>query len=72
MSSVLKNIRSKINSTTVFISFVLSIMIINNYNQCNKYDESDVVVKTSYYFAILILVIACLLLLVILYDFLYH
>ena len=57
--------RGKINTVTIIIAFVLSIMVINNYNQCddNKgYSTgSKPYVQGSYIIAIIVLIVACLL-----------
>ena len=52
------------NTVTLVTAFVLSIMVINNYRQCEKgvgYPESHPIVNMSYYLSIFILVVACLL-----------
>ena len=56
-------LRSKLNTVTLVIAFVLSIMVINNYRQCGAtgYPESKPIVNSSYYLSILILVVACIL-----------
>jgi len=56
--------RGMINTVTLATAFVLSIMVINNYRQCEKgkgYPASHPIVNMSYYIAILILVVACVL-----------
>jgi hypothetical protein len=56
--------RGSINTVTMVIAFVLSIMVINNYRQCEKgkgYPSSAPIVKMSYTLSIIIL-IACVLL----------
>ena len=58
------NYRGMINTVTLATAFVLSIMVINNYRQCEKgvgYPESHPIVNMSYYLSIFILVVACLL-----------
>ncbi len=56
--------RGSINTLTMIVAFVLSIMVINNYRQCEKgkgYPSSAPIVKMSYALSIIIL-IACVLL----------
>ena len=56
--------RGSINTMTMGVAFVLSIMVINNYNQCKKgigYSDSAPIVTTSYALAIIILIACCLL-----------
>jgi hypothetical protein len=57
---MIANARSKLNTVTLVISFVLCIMIINNYNQCKKYPADNSAVKASYGIAIVVLIISCL------------
>ena len=62
--------RGMINTTTLLISFVLCIMVINNYRQCKGpdgkagggYKGSTPIVNYSYYVSVLILIAAVLLL----------
>ena len=56
--------RGMINTVTLATAFVLSIMVINNYRQCEAgkgYPASKPIVSMSYYIAIMILVVACVL-----------
>ena len=56
--------RGYINTLTMGVAFVMSIMVINNYNQCKKgkgYPDSAPIVTTSYALAIIILIACCLL-----------
>ena len=56
--------RGAVNTMTVAVAFALSIMVINNYRQCEDgkgYPESRTFVNMSYYLAIAILVACCLL-----------
>ena len=56
--------RGKINTVTLGIAMVLSIMVINNYRQCQDgkgYPASKPIVQGSYIISIMILVVACLL-----------
>ena len=58
------NFRGMINTVTLATAFVLSIMVINNYRQCEKgvgYPTSAPIVNMSYVLAIIILIVACLL-----------
>ena len=58
------NFRGMINTVTLASAFVLSIMVINNYRQCEAgkgYPTSKPIVSMSYYLSIFILVVACLL-----------
>jgi hypothetical protein len=59
------NIRGMINTATLITAFVLSIMVINNYRQCENgkgYPTNAPIVKMSYGVAVLILIAAVLLL----------
>ena len=59
-----KSIRGTANTFTLLIAFVLSIMVINNYRQCDGgkgYPDSSQSVKISYIVAIVILIACCLL-----------
>lgn len=56
--------RGKLNMITLVTAFVLSIMVINNYNQCQAgkgYPADNGFVKFSYAIGIIILIIVCLL-----------
>ena len=56
--------RGSINTMTMAVAFVLSIMVINNYRQCKPgsgYPSSAPIVKLSYTLSILILVACCML-----------
>ena len=58
-----KSARGMVNMMTLVTAFVLSIMVINNYNQCKDgagYPTDHTFVKGSYWLAILILVVACI------------
>jgi hypothetical protein len=63
------NARGMINTTTLAVAMVLSIMVINNYRQCKGpngkagggYKGSTPIVDYSYYAAVLILIAAVLL-----------
>ena len=58
------NFRGMINTVTLATAFVLSIMVINNYRQCEAgkgYPTSAPMVSMSYWIAVMILVVACLL-----------
>ena len=63
------NARGMINTTTLAVAMVLSIMVINNYRQCKDakgvagggYKGSTPIVDYSYYAAVLILIAAVLL-----------
>lgn len=56
-----KSARGLINMMTLATAFVLSIMVINNYRQCERYPKNKPIVKGSYIFAIIVLVVVCLL-----------
>ena len=61
---ILSRFRGMINTVTLAIAFVLSIMIINTNRQCKEgkgYDTSTPIVSMSYWIAVMILVIACIL-----------
>ena len=61
---ILSRFRGMINTVTLAIAFVLSIMIINTNRQCKEgkgYDTSTPIVSMSYVLAVIILVVACLL-----------
>ena len=61
---ILSRFRGMINTVTLAIAFVLSIMIINTNRQCKAgkgYDTSTPIVSMSYVLAVIILVVACLL-----------
>ena len=56
--------RGKINTVTLGVAMVLSIMVINNYRQCQDgkgYPSSKPIVQGSYIISIMILIVACLL-----------
>jgi hypothetical protein len=56
--------RGKVDTVTLSVAFVLSIMVINNYRQCEDgkgYPKSHTFVSMSYTLAI-VLLIACILL----------
>ena len=56
--------RGKLNMITLVTAFVLSIMVINNHNQCKEgkgYPASHGFVTFSYAVGIIILIIVCLL-----------
>jgi hypothetical protein len=58
------NLRGMINTVTLGTAFVLSIMVINNYRQCEAgkgYPTSAPMVHWSYYLSIIVLIVACLL-----------
>ena len=58
------NFRGMINTVTLTTAFVLSIMVINNYRQCEAgkgYPTSKPIVSMSYVISIIILIVACLL-----------
>jgi hypothetical protein len=58
------NFRGKLNMVTLVTAFVLSIMVINNHNQCQAgkgYPTEHGFVKFSYAIGIIILIIVCLL-----------
>ena len=57
-------LRTHLNTVTLVTAFVLSIMVINNYRQCEDgkgYPEKHPNVKHSYQIAVGILVICCIL-----------
>ena len=57
-----KSARGMVNMMTLVTAFVLSIMVINNYNQCAEgsgYPKDRTFVKGSYWLAIMVLVVAC-------------
>ena len=62
------NARGLVNTSTLAVAFVLSIMVINNYRQCrapgNKKAGSgyknDMYVEYSYYLAVIVLIAAVL------------
>jgi hypothetical protein len=58
--------RGKVNMMVIVVAFVLSIMVVNTYNQCNKnakgtLGSKDQIAYGSYVLAILVIV-ACVLL----------
>jgi len=56
------NIRGKLNIVTLVTSFVLSIMVINNYRQCEEkkgYPQHHGFVQFSYGISVVILIICC-------------
>ena len=56
--------RDAVNTLTMAVAFALSIMVINNYRQCESgkgYPASHPVVTMSYVLAIIILIACCLL-----------
>jgi hypothetical protein len=58
------NYRGKLNTITLVTAFVLSIMVINNYRQCEAgkgYPEDHGFVSLSYGISVTILVITCVL-----------
>ena len=63
------NARGMINTTTLAVAFVLSIMVINNYRQCRDsskkagsgYAKGSTFVDISYYMSVIILIAAVLL-----------
>jgi hypothetical protein len=64
------NARGMVNTTTLAVAFVLSIMVINNYRQCrapnNKsagsgYGKNSMLVDYSYYLSVIVLIAAVLL-----------
>ena len=64
LHSSLTSVRGMVNTLTLAVSFVLSIMVINNYRQCQPskgYDPNNSgFVKFSYILSILVLVVCCL------------
>lgn len=63
MGSAFSSIRGKLNTITLVTAFVLSIMVINNYNQCEDgkgYPSSSKFVKMSYGISIMILIVCVL------------
>jgi hypothetical protein len=57
--------RGRVNTMTLGVAFVMSIMVINNYRQCEEgkgYPEPRTFVNMSYALAIIILIACCLLL----------
>jgi hypothetical protein len=58
------NYRGKLNTITLVTAFVLSIMVINNYRQCQKgkgYSADNDFVELSYGISVAILVVTCIL-----------
>ena len=58
------NYRGKLNTITLVTAFVLSIMVINNYRQCQKgkgYPADNDFVELSYGISVAILVVTCIL-----------
>ena len=56
--------RGSVNTLTMAVAFVMSIMVINNYNQCEDgkgYPQPRTFVTWSYALAIVILIACCLL-----------
>ncbi len=56
--------RGMINTVTLAIAFVLSIMVINTNRQCKEgkgYSTSTPIVSMSYWISVMILVVACIL-----------
>ncbi len=62
--------RGMVNTTTLAVAFVLSIMVINNYRQCRApgdkkagsgYAKNSNIVNYSYYLSVVILIAAVLL-----------
>ena len=56
--------RGMINTVTLITAFVLSIMVINNYRQCEDgkgYPVSHPFVSMSYIISVMILIVACIL-----------
>ena len=61
---ILSRFRGMINTVTLAIAFVLSIMIINTNRQFKEgkgYDTSTPIVSMSYWVSVMILVAACIL-----------
>ncbi len=64
MLGTYNNLRGKLNTVTLVTAFVLSIMVINNYRQCESgkgYSGDENFVKMSYGIAVAILVVTCVL-----------
>ena len=64
------NARGMVNTTTLIVAFVLSIMVINNYRQCRApnntaagsgYAKGSTFVDYSYYLSVIVLIAAVLL-----------
>jgi uncharacterized membrane protein YidH (DUF202 family) len=56
--------RGYVNTMTMGVAFVMSIMVINNYRQCEQgkgYPKNNTFVSMSYALAIVILIACCLL-----------
>jgi len=56
--------RGSVNTVTMALAFVMSIMIINNYRQCKDgkgYPKNRTFVNMSYTLAIIVLIAGCLL-----------
>ena len=56
--------RGYVNTMTIVVAFIMSIMVINNYRECKKgkgYPNNNTNVNRSYTLAIVILVACCIL-----------